>query len=129
MRCLFLVLFVFKISGIVSQDTLTYATLSKAQYSSWKNIEQKWLSEKYYPFLKKEKIKLSCAGCESVYVWLVFKKDNSNTTYDIIKSKKCGGDFTGRLLSELKKLLNEIILPVEFNNTVFRTSIGSALKC
>ncbi len=129
MRAVYLFIFTYSFLNLISQDTLLYSNLSKSQYSSWKEIENNWLKEKYYPFLKKEKIKLNCSGCESAYVQLVFKKDSSQTKYTIIKTKQCGEAFKGKLLLELKKILNQIILPEEFNNTIFKTQLGSALKC
>ncbi|MCE3226277.1 MAG: hypothetical protein K0S32_828 [Bacteroidetes bacterium] len=118
----------FSAGKLFSQDTITYSRLSKEQYSSWKQIEDKWLKEKFYPFLKKEKIKLSCGGCTSAVIWVVFKKTD-RTTYEIIYNKKCGSEFKGKQLAELKRLLDQIQLPEEFNNTYLKVYLGSALKC
>jgi hypothetical protein len=112
-----------------SQDTIYYSSLSKPQYETWKQIEERWIKEKYYPFLKREKIKLTCSGCESAYVWLAFKKDSLTTNYTILKAKKCGEELNEKTLNNLKKILNQITLPKEFNHTIFKTRLGVALKC
>lgn len=112
-----------------SQDTLSYSNLSKEQYSSWKTIEDKWMNETFRPYLAKRKIKLSCNGCESVYISLVFKKDTINTTYQVIRTRKCGAPFPKLQMNEVKLLLEEIKLPQEFNNTLFKVNLGLVLKC
>lgn len=114
---------------IVSQDTLSYSTISNAQYKAWKPIEEKWIKETFRPYLEKRKIKLSCLGCESVYLGVVFKKDSANTTYTIIWTRRCGAPFSKNQLLEIKLLLNEIKLPEEFNNAIFKVNLGQALKC
>jgi hypothetical protein len=124
---IFLFAFFFKTAS--AQDTLSYATFSETQYSAWKNIEQKWLTEKYYPFLKKEKIKLSCASCTSASAWVCFSRANAVTTFKILENKKCGQPFKGKQLTELKKLVGEIKLPPEFDNTRIKVLLGLTLKC
>jgi hypothetical protein len=112
-----------------AQDTLTYSTLTTEQYLSWEKTEKEWKNEHYYAFLKKNNIKLNCTNCNSVYLWLVFKCDSVKTTSVILKNKKCATEFTKTQLFELKKMVEFLVLPHEFINTVFKVYIGSALKC
>jgi hypothetical protein len=115
--------------GFFSQDTLSYASLSKAQYEAWKKVEQEWLSEKFQPFLKRKKVKLSCAGCSSAMVWLTLKRSEGVTVAVVTGTRKCGGEFEGKALEELTKLAGELRLPEEFGNSVLTVSLGLALKC
>lgn len=124
-----LIALLFCFRNISAQDTLTYATFTDTQYKAWKTIEQNWLHERYYPFLKKEKIKLSCASCTTASVWVMFEKKEGETTFSLLKNVKCGRQFEGKQLSSLKKLMGEIKLPEEFNNTKIKVLLGLALKC
>lgn len=129
MKSIFYIILIFTCCKVVAQDTLSYSTLNNEQYKTWKGIEEKWLTEKYYPFLKKNKIKLNCANCYAAYVMVAFKRDSANTTYTILRNKKCGDEFKGKQLTELKNLLQQIILPEEFKNTILKSHLGSVLKC
>ena len=129
MKLLLFILLFLTVPCVKSQDTLTYSKMSTAQYRTWDSTERKWRTEKFMPFLKRENIKMDCAKCTSVYVWLVFKIDSGGTKYKIIKNKKCGDEFKGRQLKELERLLNEIKLPVLFINTYFKVMLGNGLKC
>lgn len=124
---IFLFFLLFKTS--LAQDTLSYATFNEVQYKAWKTIEQQWITEKYYPFLKKEKIKLSCASCTSASAWVYFAKENSVTIFKILQSKKCGQPFKGKQLAELKRIIGEIKLPAEFENTRIKVLLGLSLTC
>jgi hypothetical protein len=112
-----------------AQDTLTYSKMKTDQYQAWDTIERKWRTEKFMPFLKKENIKMNCANCTSVYVWLVFKIDSLGSSYKIMRNKKCADEFKGRQLKTLEKLLNEIKFPAVFINTYFKVMLGNGLKC
>ena len=129
MSRLILIAFIFCLQIVKAQDTLTYATFNEAQYNAWKTIEQKWLNEKYYAFLKKEKIKLSCASCSAALAWVLLSKNDAVTSFKILENKKCGREFTGKQLASLKKLIGEIKLPEEFNNTKIKVLLGLSLKC
>ncbi|MCE3258435.1 MAG: hypothetical protein K0S12_76 [Bacteroidetes bacterium] len=87
------------------------------------------MKDQFYPFLKKEKIKLNCGHCTSAVVWVVFKKENGKTSNTIVTNKKCGSEFKGKQLEELKKLLDQISLPELFDGKHVKVHLGSALKC
>lgn len=129
MRVIFFLLLVLYVSNFLAQDTLSISSLSKQQFSQWKGIEDKWKTEKFQPFLKTERIKLTCAGCSSVYIRLVFKKSGQITTFIITKTKKCGEEFNAKQLKTIRKLLDEIKLPEEFNESIFKIQIGIGLSC
>lgn len=129
MKKALLVFLLFTGVKIFSQDTLTYSNLSKEQYSTWKVIEDKWIKEQLRPYLKKRKIVLNCAGCESVYLGIVFTKDSLTTTYKVIWTRRCGAPFSKLQMNEIRLMINEIQLPAEFSNTTFKVNLGLALKC
>lgn len=112
-----------------SQDTLISSSLSAQQQNDWKTEYGNWLKNKFYPFLKKEKIKPSCAGCSSVYAIVVFKKTGEVTVNQIIESRKCGTPFKGKQLKALQTIISELFLPDSFGRSYFSVKMGSFLKC
>lgn len=128
MRPLFYIL-IFLCEMLVGQDTLTYSKMSTVQYQQWEEIESKWRTEEFSPFLKKNNIKMDCAKCTSVYAWIVFKCDSSGTTFSMIKNKKCGEEMKGKQLSDFKKIFEKIQLPETFMKTFLKVYMGNGLKC
>jgi hypothetical protein len=129
MRFLLIILFFYSCHSALSQDTLTYSNLSPEQHSDWKKEYDNWLKNKFYPFLKKEKIKTSCAGCSSVYAIVVFKRIGEITMNTIVESGRCGKPFKGKQLEQLQIIINELFLPDSFKRSFFSVKIGSFLKC
>lgn len=129
MRLILLIFFFFFTNRFFCQDTLTYSSLNSQQKSDWNKVYNAWLTNKFYPFLKKEKIKTNCAGCSSVYVSVVFKRYGEITANEIIKTSKCGRAFKGKQLTELQVLLNELFLPDSFERSFFSVQMGAFLKC
>lgn len=114
---------------IFAQDTISYSKMSVSQYKSWEEIEKKWRTEQFMPFLKKNNIQMNCGSCTSVYAWVVFKRDSLNTSYSILQSKKCSEIMKGKFLSDFQKIINLIILPDDFLNFYFKVYLGNGLKC
>jgi hypothetical protein len=129
MKNLLCVLCVLFCRIIFAQDTISYSKMSTAQYKSWEEIEKNWRTEKFMPMLKKNNVKMNCASCASVYAWVVFKRDSIKTTYSLLNTKKCGDEMKGKFLLEFKKLLDTIVLPVDFINSYFKVYLGNGLKC
>ena len=116
-------------SAISAQDTLTYSKMNNEQFRAWDEVESNWKKEHFQPFLKKEKIKLDCGKCTSVYVSVIFRRDSVKTSYELMKTWKCDDEMKGRQLYEMKKILGEIKLPELFDNYYLKVMLGSRLKC
>lgn len=120
------------VSGLNAQnnDTITTSNFTHQQWEQWNKIETEWRTAKFYPFLKKHKLKNSCAHCYSIHFEVLFKIDSlGNNTPILIKTYACGKPFTGKQKKEMIILLSTIVFPVEFRNGLLKMRIGNTLKC
>ncbi len=114
-------------------DTITVPSvyeLKSEQWNDWKKIEDAWKIE-YYKILKEQKIKMSCSGCESVFMDVVLSVDNNGklSYYKLIKSKKCEMEFTKGLEIKFMKWFFTQKFPQSLFNTKFQVRLGTSLKC
>lgn len=113
-----------------TNDTLEYSTFSKTQFNIWDSIENNWDKTFFAPFLKKYKIKISCAKCTGVTAVMVLSiHEDGHCHPKFIKGRKCAFDYTQKQIDELEKSFMLITFPPEFYNTTIRVRLGRVLKC
>ena len=107
-----------------------YEVLNEQQRGDWYKSKKNWEEKYFNAFLKKYKVKLSCANCSSVYVDVHFAiMEDGHTHVKVLQTKKCGTVFTAKQISELEKLLFNIEFPTGLYNTKFCGRIGRGLSC
>jgi len=112
------------------KDTLDYSSISTVQRAEWDEIEYMWELSHYNPFLKKHKLKTSCAHCNSINFEVLFSVDeNGKAKANLISEKVCGKKFNEKQKVELLQLLEKIAFPKVFHDGTFKFRIVRALKC
>ncbi|MBK6836656.1 MAG: hypothetical protein IPG89_21325 [Bacteroidetes bacterium] len=134
MRKLLLIISILLSFNVVSaqqqKDTLSYSSLSKEQRLKWSDLEDKWTLDYFNNFLQKNKLKTSCARCNSIIFEALFIViENGGVKVELISNKVCGKNFTKKQEAELKQLLQKIIFPAEFYNGNYLFKMGRTLKC
>lgn len=134
MRKLLLIISVFLFFNVLcaqeQKDTLTYFTLTKEQRVKWNELEDKWKLDYFSPFLKKHKLKTSCANCYSInFEVVLIINEKGIPKANLISNYVCGKGFSKKQGSELIQLLQKIIFPEEFYNGIYKFKIGRTLKC
>ena len=74
---------------------------------------------------------MSCSGCESVYmdVVLCIDEDGKLKYYRLVKTKKCGAEFSKGLEIRFMKWFFTKQFSAELYNTRFQVRLGTGLKC
>lgn len=112
------------------KDTLTYFSISDTQRKIWSDLENKWREDYFNPFLKKHKLKTTCAHCYSIHFEVIFTTNEAGQSIIGLKSNYvCGRKFTKKQETELISALQKIVFPAEFYNGIFLFRIGRTLKC
>ena len=129
----FLIFIFFFGFSCYSQEKLKeniYEVLDKVQIDKWYET-RKLLEEKYfYTFLKKHKIKFSCAHCVSIYIDIdVHVMEDGHAHVKVLQTKKCGSEFNAKQITELEKLLFNMQFAHELKNKKFVARVGNGLKC
>jgi len=121
------------ISQGYSQDTLRYVDykLPPEQFSMWDSIQENWFKETYWNCLKAHKLKMTCAGCHSIFARVQFyiNSEGKISQYKVIQSRSCGGEMSKELLDCFLKPYLEIIFPAELRNMEIETRLGTGLSC
>lgn len=130
----FIFLFVFILGFFcISQEKPEeniYDVLTESQRTDWYKARKAWEEKYFYVFLKKHKVKLSCASCSSVYVDAEFEvMFDGHAHVKVLNTKKCGSEFSVKQITELEKLLFNLEFSSELINKKFIGRIGNGLKC
>jgi len=120
------------VAPIPNDSITTYTDLPTLELRlAWNKIDDDWRLHYFHDCLAKDKLKMSCAHCASIYLTVDFKIDSVGKVieYKVVKENMCGSDFT----ESLKKCFLEYFLTIEFpegfRNMVFEINIGNGLKC
>ncbi len=105
--------------------------LSSDKYKAWKTIEQEWMRKEYGKILKENKLKMSCSGCENIFMDVIIKIDSSGKLkeYKTIRTRKCAGEFSKKLEERFIKWFLNLTFPAELYNMKFEVRLGTGLKC
>ncbi len=133
-KTLFTFLFLVISIGAFSQEEKykenVFDVLSDGQRKDWTKAKDNWQQTYFLPFLKKQKIKMSCASCASVYINVSFEvMDDGHAHAKVVWTKKCGSEFSAKQIKELEKLLYNFQFMPGLYNTKFIARLGTSLKC
>ncbi|MFL5752091.1 MAG: hypothetical protein ACJ76F_01690 [Bacteroidia bacterium] len=129
---LFLLVY-FAVHGTLSAqsgaDPGKNSPLTEEQKAQLNEICTNWKKKEFMAFLKRQKIKLSCAHCERIKVLVEFQVLEEHAHFKITSAEKCGENFSKKQLDEIELLLMKISFPASFKGQVFSWDFGNALKC
>ena len=104
--------------------------LNEQQRADWYKTRKAWENKYFHAFLKKNKIKLSCKKCASVYLDVHFSiMEDGHAHLKILQTQKCGSAFNEKQVSELEKLLFNLEFAPTLYNSKFLARLGNGLKC
>jgi hypothetical protein len=117
---------------LLKSDTIIEThNLNKEQWHLWDSIDNYWLKNEFPVCLKNNKLKLSCSGCESIYLVVNFyiDKEGKLTKYDIVKEKVCGKTATTALKKCFLSYFQTLVFPPHLRNINIQVRLGNGLKC
>jgi len=121
------------IEQVKSKDSIyTYNNLpSDEARHAWNDMHDEWRRNNFQDCLDKEKLKLSCAHCSSIYLTVDFNIDSAGKVleYRVVKENMCGNDFTESLKACFLTYFLAVQFPEGLRNMVFEITIGNGLKC
>jgi hypothetical protein len=105
--------------------------LTAAQYKIWTEIKKEWFKNEYPHCLKKRNLKLTCAGCESIFIRIIFTINKNGILEEIenVSEKVCGGKADNKLKECFLKNFKTKIFPDELRNMKIEITLGTGLKC
>jgi len=105
--------------------------LNNEQWQIWDSISDYWLKNEFQNCLKKNKLKLSCGYCASVYLTVNLFIDNEGklSKYEIVKERVCGANASTQLKKCFFEYFETIVFPAPLRNINIQVQIGNGLKC
>jgi len=129
-----LILFPFSITANAQEtkDSIPKSyNLNSTKYKAWKIIEQEWMSKEYDKILKENKLKMTCNGCENIFMDAIITVDSIGKlkAYKTVKTKKCAQELSKKLEVRFIKWFVDLKFPTELYNSTFEIRLGTGLKC
>ena len=118
--------------GQCASDSVTdISSMNQQQFSDWQDLFQTWEQTYLTSCLGQENIVLSCAGCESVYLRVVFCTDSAGKVihYDIIRENLCGRMFSEGMKACFLEFFINLVWPVSLRQKNLEVLLGRGLKC
>ena len=114
-----------------AKTTLNDYELTDKQYAAWKSIKNNWMVSDYEVIESENKIKMNCKNCESFYINVIIKINESGKLqyYKFIDGKNCNIAITKKLELRFMRNFFKFEYPPELRNTIFKTTLGNSLKC
>ncbi len=105
--------------------------LTREQWAAYYAVHDTWRRTIFPLCLKKNGLKLSCAGCESVYVRvrLYIGPDGKLARYEKTGGRACGETPPEKLERCFIEYFGSITFPKKLWNMIIETSLGNGLKC
>ncbi|MFN8254905.1 MAG: hypothetical protein U0W24_04400 [Bacteroidales bacterium] len=133
---LFAIIFLFILFSEISKaqtDTnyiWTYE-LNNAAFHSWDSINNIWMKEVYFPCLKENKLKMSCAHCSGIFIDAGFEIDDNGKLIhiQIFREKVCVGSANQKLKDCFLNYFRQMVFPEPLRNHKIKVKLGTSLKC
>jgi hypothetical protein len=105
--------------------------LQGSAWTAWKAIDKDWMENQYWACLKKFNLKMSCAGCENIYidVELHINAEGRLASYKILKENICSGKITSDLEQAFLAYFKTLTFPESLRNLIIEARLGTGLKC
>jgi len=115
----------------VKKEIVKSYELKDEEYKKWRDISDDFNHKKYLSCLKKQKLKMNCGNCTSIFIDVVLNIDETGklNSFEIIKENIC----TYKIGKKLKKCFMEdfekMTFPEESKNKSIEIRLGTGLKC
>jgi hypothetical protein len=96
-----------------------------------RQIHDDWMKKDYPALLRKHRLRMSCASCESIFldVQLTIDGDGRVAEARVVKENRCGRAFSERMRRDFLRPLREIVFPEPLRGRVIETRLGTGLTC
>ena len=136
-KIIFVFTFLFAATMVSAQEVQSIESvpedykLTDVQYATWKTISTNWLSDDFEKIKFENKININCKSCYGVYMDVVIKINGSGKLeyYKVINGKNCGAAFTKQFEMRMMRSFLKFEYPPELRNVIFKTRLGTILKC
>jgi hypothetical protein len=133
-KILMFVLLFFSINNIIAQkDTIPIWSyeLEGQAWHDWDSINRSWMKNTYFPCLKENKLKMSCAKCVYIYIDAIFGIDSSGKLIDIqiLKENICSGKASEKLKNCFFNSFKNMVFPESLRKKKIKSKFGTGLKC
>lgn len=120
-----------EMQGLAKDTTRRISTETDGVWREWNPIDSAWMTGEYRAILKKFKLKMDCEHCERILMHVEMKIDSAGklSSYEVVKSSKCGEDFDKELQEAFMEYFYGITFPAIFRRTIFAALLGTGLKC
>jgi hypothetical protein len=101
------------------------------QWKEFNAIREYFLRNVFPRCTGQSKLKLSCSGCEYIYivVRITINAEGKMTDYTKIKENVCGGTAPEGLERCFIEYMESITFPGNLRSMIIETSLGNGLKC
>jgi len=125
---------IFTCANLFAQSDSAYTWSYKLEGEAWKNwdsINQVWMKKVYFPCLKENNLKMSCANCENIYIDAGFIVDQDGKLADIIifKENICSNKASTKLKKCFFNYYKNLVFPQALRNKKIKAKFGTGLKC
>lgn len=116
----------------VTTDSARYISAYGADSLLERSLQDYYSKGHFDKLLRKQGIKkITCAGCDAVYVELIFCIDKNGKVQPmkLVSSTLCHGKKSETFIKDFYQSLNALTLPKQFSGQPYRYRFGRALKC
>jgi hypothetical protein len=105
--------------------------LERQAWKDWDSVNQVWIKEIYFPCLKENNLKMSCASCVYIYIDAIFNIDSCGklANIQIIKENICSGKASGNLKQCFFTYFKNLVFPEALRKKKIKAKFGTGLKC
>jgi hypothetical protein len=100
-------------------------------WNNWDSINNHWIRNVYFPCLKANNLKMSCANCVYIYIDAEFTIDSCGKLTDIkiIKENICSRKANDKLRNCFFNYFREMTFPPALRHKRIISKFGTGLKC
>jgi hypothetical protein len=105
--------------------------LKGEQYRAWQEIRNYWFKNIYRECLRSHNLKMSCSGCEYIYIRVVITIDRKGkmVSCEMVGERVCIDKASESLESCFTDYFRTLTFPRELRGLRFETMLGTGLTC
>ena len=133
-KCLIIIVLVACIHHLHAQKdsaVIWSYELEGQAWRDWDSINSVWMKTVYFPCLKENNLKMSCANCVYIYIDAIFTIDSYGklTDIQIVKEKICTGKASEKLKNCFFSFYKKMIFPESLRHRKVKSKFGTGLSC
>jgi hypothetical protein len=127
------VLIIKSLTLVAQTDTISKWNyeLEGQSYKDWDSVNQFWMKNVYFPCLKENKLKMSCASCVYIYIDAIFDIDSCGNLVEIaiIKENICTNKANDKLKACFFNYYRNLVFPLSLRKKKIKAKFGTGLSC